>query len=648
MRTPSLLDSLPIDYDWRPEAPPVLDSMRDIELDFETTGVKWWDGDEPIGVAIGTPDGLYRYLPWGHRGGGNLDKAVVVRWFREQVKHKNIRNHTTKFECHMARVLGIDLEAQGNTVTDVAHHAALLDDHRKRFALNELALDELGERKVDGLDKSRMASYHAGQVAAYAEQDVRLVRLLVDRYRPRLEEEGLTRVLELENELIYVVVEMERNGARLDVSLLKDYAQRAQKELENTIWKIYRDTGLRVSPDSSKDAEKLFRHLGIPITAFTPAGRPSFTADVLRGVDHPSVKDLVHAGKLADLMSKYTSKYLHNLGPEGILRYALHQLRAETQPGETSGTVSGRFSSTAIKAGRESYGANIQQVMAVDKQTRTYGADYIIRKLFVPNDGEYWLSADAAQIEYRIFAHYAASPKILAAYAANPRLKFHDLIWEMLRPHKRDLSYKATKNLNFAYIYGAGLLKMAVMLEFITQYDADMLRQEYAPRPVPKNHPALRQIVEVRNIYNDQIPEVAPLLAKASRLAEERGYVKTILGRRSRFPNKYRLHKALNAVIQGSAADIMKRKLVDLHKARHETGLKLWFTVHDEVDGSIPNADGARKVEAILNEQSFDMKVPILWDVETGQNWAECEPLGSEERQERAGVDATRGGRVNF
>jgi DNA polymerase-1 len=157
------------------------------------------------------------------------------------------------------------------------------------------------------------------------------------------------------------------------------------------------------------------------------------------------------------------------------------------------------------------------------------------------------------------------------------------------------------------------------MLEFITAEQAAALRSRKARR----DDPELVQAMEIEKIYNRVLPEVGPLLEQASELARKRGYVRTLLGRRTRFPEKSRLHKALNGVIQGTAADIMKRKLIELHKGRKDTGLSLRYTVHDEVDGDIPDLEHAKRVAGVLNSQSFpEIVVPILWEVGIGQNWA--------------------------
>jgi DNA polymerase I-like protein with 3'-5' exonuclease and polymerase domains len=589
---------------WRPPEPPSLDGIDEIELDCETTGLRWWEGDSPIGVALRIPNGQTFYLPWGHKPGGNIDEAVMRRWFEREVRNKHITNLNTRFDVHMLYAWGVDLEAQGCTVSDVAHYAALLDDHRRKFSLEQLGQDYVGEGKhqitIPGFDPGKMAEYHAGEIDAYARQDVNLVGKLKQKLLPMMGTEELDEVRKLEDDVIFPVCEMERNAAPIDVQTLKRWANEIEQKYLRCLWEIYDLTGMRVNPDSSEDWVKLFHARKLEFVAFTETGRPSFTDDVLKNIEDPVVQLARKAGKYSDLRSKYIVKYDKTIGSDGLLRYALHQLRADE-----GGTVSGRFASSKIVEG---VGCNIQQVMAVEKQQAAYGNEFIVRELFIPGNG-LLLSADAKQIEYRLFAHYAASPVILAAYDKDPDTSFHQLVWDLVKPFKPDIMYKAVKNLNFAKVYGAGRNKIASMLE---------LPREESDRFV--------------NIYDRMFPEVPRLIRKASDLAESRGYVKTLSGRRARFPDKKFGHKALNRVCQGSAADIMKMKCIELHRERKRLGLTMRMTVHDEVVGDVPDIEAARLVEEQLNRQSYELRVPILWDVNVGPNWAKMEGIGAKDR----------------
>lgn len=627
--TGNLFDTFaPAPSSWSPPTPPPLTNVDAIELDCETDGLRWWEKHRPIGIGVCLPNQKTYYLPWGHRGGGNLDEEIVKRWAQQELRGKHITNLNTRFDIHMLREWGVDLEAQGCTVSDVGHYAALLDDHRQHFSLESIVADYLPDeakvKEVGGIviDPTRMADYHAGFVAVRAEGDVRQVHKLRKLMWPLLDAQDLQRVRQLEDDVIYVVCEMEKNGALLDLELLKKWVEETEKQRVRSLMQLAGMVGKLIDPSRHEDMVWLFNHCGLENQARTATGRASFSGSVLTRANHPAVELALHASRLATLRSKYLLKYQATVDPEGRLRYALHQLRAQRDSFDQSrgaGTVSGRFSSTEITAG---VGVNIQQVMKPEKQAALYGPDFTVRQLFRPESGLY-LSADAMQIEYRIFAHHASTPSVMAAYEEDPYLSFHKLVWEMVKKHKPEIRYRQQKDLNFAKIYGAGAVKMAMMLEFITVEEGERLYRQKARW----DHPSLRTTKEVNEIYNRMLPEVEPLLHRASDLARSRGYVRTLLGRRMRFPGQQRLHKALNGVIQGTAADIMKLKLVELHRERNYTGFRLRFTVHDEVDGDIPDKQSALRVKEVLQAQSVPLKIPILWEVGIGTNWAAVEPV---------------------
>jgi DNA polymerase-1 len=624
--------------------PPLIASagIRSVYMDFETEGLKWWKGHRSIGFSLWLPDGRSGYYPYKHKTGGNLPIDQVLEWRRKELRNVHITNLNTRFDVHISREDGVDLEEQGCTFSDVAHYAAELDDHRKQFSLEALCDDYLdGEHKVktvDGvtLDPTRMADYHPSMVAVRAVADVRQVHLLKEHFWPLLDSEDLQRIRELEDGIIPIVCECEKNGARIDLEKLHAWRKAVKKEIEQCARDIFDMTGLRVSPKVNKEMQKLFACCHVPLVR-TENDKASFKDEVLqKHLDKPPIAKARRMSKLLDLDTKYLKPYTERVDETtGILRFSLHQLRSQKDEHDSTavGTISGRFSSTAFEDPQthEKDGCNIQQVTKPAKQRKKYGDGYIIRELMLPDDGTYFLSADARQIEYRLFAHYANNPEITAAYAADPLLSFHERMHAKIQPYQPEFTYNDQKNLNFAYIYGAGLIKQAWMLGFITEEEFDQLSssKDY-------NNPKLAKMKEIRRIYERELPEVKPLIKRAVQAAEgyadggtrvDRngfGFVKTIMGRRSRFPGKRRTHKALNAIIQGSAADIMKQKMIELHKSRKSTGFKMCWTVHDEVDGYVHDRRAANMVHQLLDRQSFKLKIPILWEVSIGKNWAEA------------------------
>lgn len=601
-------------------------------MDTETTGLRWWAGDRPIGIAIRYGN-KKQYLPWGHQGGGNLQEEQVKRWAQFELRGKRITNLNTRFDIHMLREWGVDLEAQDNEVSDVGHYAALLDDHRQTFSLESISQDYLGIGKLGkDLDKTRMASYHAGEVAAYAEQDVELVGQLKDVMWPKLTAEGLHKVRQLEDQFIYVVCEMEKNGERIDVELLDQWVKESQSQLHKLLLEIMLETGIgNFNPSSSKDMERLFQKLQLPIER-TETGRPSFTSSILKThASHPLIEKVLRAVRLTGLRSKYLLPYSKTVDRStGIIRFSLHQLRAvKDELAERSvGTISGRCSVTKVS---DDEGFPMQGVMKPEKQIAAYGDQFIIRQLHIPDSGMLRLSADAMQIEYRLFAHETNSPRLLKIFQDDPLASFHKKTHEIFLKSLPNLTYRRMKDTNFAQIYGAGLLKKALMLDYISKKEwlelTQIQRVNGYDDPRIRDNPKLREVRELNKVYEREIPESGPLQKRAIKLATEREYICSILGRRSRFPGGARAHKALNTRIQPSGADIMKQKGIELHQIAKSIGFKMRLTVHDEFDGDIPDLEQAKVVAELLNQQSFKLRVPILWETNVGPNWYELQDI---------------------
>jgi DNA polymerase-1 len=630
--------------------PPELNGESVIYLDAETTGLEWWNGDRPVGWAYCLPaSGRRGYVSFGHASGNSTDQATALRWAQRELRNVRVCNANTKFDLHISREWGADLVSQGCTFGDVQHQAALLDDHRMRFNIDLLGQDFLGRGKVDfPFDKSKMAELSADQVAEYAIGDVVLVQDLENAMTPEIARQDLTRVLELEERIIPIVVEMEKNGVHVDMERLFLWQMQSAVEYEEQMWFIYKETGIKItSPDSSKEAAALFKARGIPITAFTGSfdkqgnPRPSFTDDVLkRASEHDAViKAFYYAGQLADLRSKYINKYAATVRrTDGWMRFNLHQLRTSKDDGSGYGTVSGRFSSAGDKDknGNPS-GFNKQQVVSADKQTaRGWCQNYVVRDLFLPGTPDerasdnppVWLAADAKQIEYRIFAHFSNEEEILAKYAEDPNTDYHNVVQEILRRAKPDIQRKKTKITNFCKLFGAGLLKFAWTLETISDTEFARLDKKYKgvrgkDRLMRENEPTLAEGIDVYDTYDRMFPAAVKMLQLAKRVASERGHVTTMLGRRARFDGQYkRVHSALNRVIQGTAADLNKLMLVDLYEHRKEFDLRLRLTVHDEVDCDMFNVSKLPALREFFDKQRLDLKVPILWDVAVGPSWA--------------------------
>lgn len=400
--------------------------------------------------------------------------------------------------------------------------------------------------------------------------------------------------------------------------------------VDELLFEIGREVGFSVNPDKTADLVRLFDKLGLPYPGRTepskshPQGQPSFADALLGKVNNPIVQRVRRSGKLLSLLSKFLTPYSALVGDDNKLRFALHQLR-----GDEYGTIRGRFSMSGQDRVLGKFGANLQQVFRVNSQRQAFGYAhddashddeiFMVRGLFgaapyTRTDGTLadHLSADAQSIEYRLAAHFAEAEALILAYQADfDKLKrgdllgkwvdFHAVVGDVIRPYK-DLSRNIIKNANFCLVYGGREGTLANTLG-VNRSESDAIYR----------------------VWHRMFPELSALPGKAEALARGRGYVKTILGRRARFTTSEHMqwaHAAINYVIQGSAADIMKQKLVELHKARKATGFLMRFTVHDEVDGDARDPQTAQRVREVLNHQSFNLRVPIVWEVETGATWA--------------------------
>lgn len=606
---------------WIAEEPPDLTGIDEVILNFATDGLDWHKGARPVGVTVSTLDGqLTRFLPF-RFAGGNLEEETIKRWAREQLRGKKITNSKTKFDLHQSREWGVDLEEQGCTFSDIQHTAALLDDHRKRFGLDVLAQDYFpGDPFVGRVDESRHHHYHAAEVAEREIFTARLVGRLRDVMYPEIDKQELRKVQDLEDAVIPATVEMEKNGSLLNVELLDQYHKECLTKHDQLLWEVAKECGFAFD-HTAKGWQRLFEVLGLPPTDGNDEA-------VINGIDHPLVKKGYLASQYASLDSKTFKAYKDNIGDDGVLRFEINQLK-----GEKGGTVSGRFSI-----------GYVHQVPNHDNHSLVFGEELFPRRLFIPETGDY-LEADAMQIEQRLLVHYMKNPKLIAQYDGDlerlmkgeETVSYHKITWKMLKDgYKPDMLYSHTKNYNFAFQYGAKSIKLAVMMKFITEAEGDEIR-----RSKRWNDPRLAVTKEIEEAYRAMMPEGGKVLDRAAHLAKtqcdefckrnddlhrqfpHRGYVKTYLGRRSRFPMNYKTYIGLNRVLQGTAADIMKQKIVELHRERKRTGFVMRLTVHDAVGGDAKTPETKAMVSEILNRQSFPLSVPILWSTKTGPNWAE-------------------------
>jgi DNA polymerase-1 len=352
--------------------------------------------------------------------------------------------------------------------------------------------------------------------------------------------------------------------------------------------------------------------------------------------------------RLSSLRSKYIDKYW-KAQIEGVLHYSLYQLRAGE---EDFGTVVGRYSSANV---------NCQQIMKPSNQWSKFcdcgcqrslqedirnhkpgclGTHYTIRELIIPDDGYDMCAVDGSQLQFRLFAHYSNDLDLIMAYQRDLHLKpgekavdFHQLVATMF-----NLERQAAKHSSFAMILGMGRQKLADRcgLSCTCQSPAYWARQTSGVKRdkshifgVNSNHSSncpARKSNDQGDQYAEKFPAAKALMDQISGLAESRGYIKTLLGRRRRYKEGDKFYSAFAGLLQGSESDVVKSKIITLYNERKTIGIhKLRAPIHDEVVLDIDKTEQARlRFAEVCKIQEVPLKVPLVWSAGFGDNWAQC------------------------
>lgn len=625
---------------------PSLDGVKELAFDTEATG-KNKRQDYPIGLSYRTDTGLKGYLPWNHAG-GNIDAEKVKQWAKTELVGKKLIGLNIGFDAEVMLRWGVDLEAQGNQLYDVAHGAALLNENRySGFNLGDLGQEYCGRPKLDeALEKDRMPDYHASMVGAYAEEDAQLSWDVYQAQRPLIKKDGLEKVDDLESKLIWANNHMERSGARLDLEKKDRFTNNLNNEVGNLLMEIWRKTGVRLEPNQNKTWDKLFIALGRDPNHVSKDAKgkdvSSYTNDYLKdlvkelglGSDHP-MSDGLRVRRLTSLKSKYFDKFKNTLVGD-ILYFQLYQLRAGE---EEQGTVVGRYSATNFP---------IQTCFKVENQIKKYGEGYIIRELMIPDDGCDFFAADGSQLQFRLFAHLSQDKDLIRAYhegyqrwlKGEKDVDFHQMVADLFSLRRQD-----AKTNNFALVMGMGRALLAENLGkgcncqppsyFWWNGDRDTFKKFEDNNNHAGDCPA-REANDLADEYDLKFPSASKTMEYIIKFAKAQGFVPTLLGRRRRyaeyeqrggFRQKTRYYKSLASWLQGSEADLMKLKMLRVYNERKNIGVhKMRMPMHDEITGDIPKGDEAarNRLREVLRIQEIACRVPISFNDEYGANWREC------------------------
>lgn len=604
-----------------PEIFPDLSSADVIAIDLETRdpnlkdrGPGWprLDG-EVAGIAVAV-EGWKGYFPIAHEEGGNLDRKKVLGWLDNQLKaNPNAKKlfHNAQYDLGWLRSLDIYIK---DNIIDTMVAAPLINEDRWSYALNALGKDYLQEKKNEALlreaaeafgfnAKSEMWRLPAMFVGPYAEQDASLTLRLWDHLKGLLDKEDLGHVFELESSITPLLVEMRSRGVRVDLDKAEDASKKLKAREIEIFAKIKKEYGAEPQIWANASLAGIFDKAKLPYPR-TEKGAPSFQQHWLETHQHELPRLIVEARKINKARTTFIEKMILQHNHEGRIHAELHPLRSDN-----GGTVSGRFSYS---------NPNLQQVPARDPELGK-----MIRSLFIPEEGCYWGAFDYSAQEPRITAHYAYMTKqqgaeeVVEKYNNDPDTDFHQTVADMA-----GITRKQAKAINLGLAYGMGVTKLSEELG-MTPEEGKALFAE----------------------YHEKVPFMRGLSSRCSQVASRQGRIRTLLGRKCRFdkwePSQFgsrkfyqsydeahKVHggairraftyKAMNRLIQGSAADMTKEAMRQLWAEGYLPHLQ----IHDELDFSIENEEQEKRIKEIM-ETCVELSVPILVDVETGPSWGE-------------------------
>jgi len=609
----------------------MLDRIKDFDVvavDTETTGLHWYR-DRMFGVAVAGMD-----LKTGKIVSKYYDIRTNPRAI-EALRHelpqaKRIVNHAMKFDAHFLANEGIVLP--DNLIECTLVRAALINEHELSFSLDALCKKYLGTGKVDiykelaGLfggkptRDAQMKNLHRAPerlVAKYATPDAELALRLWEWQQKEMVQQQLMDVWMLERDLTPVLIGMERFGVRVDIDRTVKSMKAIDRKIQSQQRELNQYAGRPVNANSPLQMREMLGpkknrdgrwQIGGVVLESTGTGQPSIDAEALRRLAAKGNAAAEAALNYRKLTKARSFLHDHIMGHElnGRVFPNYNQTRGDNE----LGTITGRFSINDPA---------LQQIPARDVEIAS-----IVRACFVPEDGHDWTCNDWDQFEFRWFAHYTNDERILDVYKKSPDADFHKIAAELtgLPRSARYAGDANAKQINLGLVFGMGDGTLAEEMGLEYKIESRYGREFKVPGPEAK---------AIFKKYHAAIPGVRELLDQASSIARSRGYVRTVMGRHIRFPGGKFTHKAGGLVFQGSSADSIKRKMVELYAlCKKKYGTHMLLSVHDELDFSTPKGKQGDEARAEIKRvlETFDgvecpikCRVPIKSSIGVGKNW---------------------------
>jgi DNA polymerase-1 len=574
-------------------------------FDTETTSLDYMRA-EIVGVSFCTAPGLAAYVPLKHVYPGapeQLDRERVLAALKPLLEDgtRDKVGHNLKYDAHVLMNAGIalagmrfDTMLESYVWNSVATNHDLDADARRYLGIPTITYEEVTGKGARQICFDQVSVERAGEYAAEdADVSLRLHQVLW----PQLSAVPALRTLyeECEQPLVPVLMAMEHHGVLVDRERLRAQSREFARQLQELLMQAHREAGHEFNIDSPRQLQQiLFERLQLPVRRKTPTGQPSTAEDVLEELaeSYALPRIVLEYRALAKLKSTYTDKL-----PELV--------------NERTGRIHTNYAQAVAATGRlSSVDPNLQNIPVRRPEGRR------IRQAFVAPPGHVLLAADYSQIELRIMAHLSGDESLRAAFAADRDVhqataaEVFGVSLEAVTPDHR----RTAKVINFGLIYGMSAFGLARNLG-IERGAA----QEYVSR------------------YFQRYPGVKRFMDNTRAQAREMGYVETVFGRRLYLPDirsgnpqlrQYAERSAINAPMQGTAADIIKRAMIGVHAWCRIEGVRarLIMQVHDELVLEVPENEVAALTAAVREHMvgAATLSVPLRVDIGTGSNWDEA------------------------
>ena len=576
-----------------------------ISFDTETTSLDYMNA-ELVGISIALKPNEAFYIPINHNYEGvekQLEEHFVLEALKPFLESDEIPKigHNLKYDRHILQNLGIDLKGKlldtmlfsyVNNSTITRHN---LDAVSKRYLnINPTSYEDVAGKGAKQIPFSEVSIEVASE---YASEDADISLKLYEHIEPLVQKETKLAKLysEIEGPLIYTLGDIERNGVLIDSEKLNEQSKELEAKILKLEQKVQKSAGEDFNLGSPKQLQEiLYEKLGLPVIKKTPKGQPSTAESVLQelSMDFPIVQDILSYRAISKLKSTYTDKLPKMVNSNtGRVHTSYHQ----------AVTATGRLSSSD---------PNLQNIPIRSEEGRR------IREAFIAPDGYKILAADYSQIELRIMAHLSRDQGLMDAFAKGQDIHqataaeiFSINIDEVTANQRR-----SAKAINFGLIYGMSAFGLSKQLK-ITRAEA----QNYIEQ------------------YFDRYPQVKHYMDETKQSAKKMGYVETVFGRRlylgdiesSNYQRRqYAERSAINAPMQGTAADLIKMAMILLHQKIKEESFeaKIIMQVHDElvIEVNENQSDELSEITTSVMSEISKLDVDLKVDADIGNNWDEA------------------------